>query len=301
MTSQGWFDKILVATDGSPSSVVAEELAALVAKKFESKVTVIHAIFPEYIGLPLTRPEEQGPGYIPVWWGGRIYVPRAPEVVEEIAASLKQRGKAIVADAVALFKEKGIEVDQRLENADAAEAILNEAESGSYGLITMGSSGEKEREPHLGSVAKKVSLNAKTSVLIARERSEISKILVPVDGSENSQKALEHAVALAREMDLKMTLMNVLEPSFFKVKPELSKEIGSQILSQAAEHAKGVKIDQKLESGHPAETIIKIARDEEYDLIIMGSRGHGAMKRLLLGSVSDHVIHYTDRSVLLVK
>jgi nucleotide-binding universal stress UspA family protein len=34
---------------------------------------------------------------------------------------------------------------------------------------------------------------------------------------------------------------------------------------------------------------------------VMGSRGHGAMKRWLLGSVSDHVIHYTDRSVLLVK
>jgi nucleotide-binding universal stress UspA family protein len=225
----------------------------------------------------------------------------APEALEEITASLKQRGNAIVADAVALFKEQSIEVDQRIEKADPAEAILNEAERGSYGLITMGSSEETEREPHLGSVAKKVSLNAKTSVLIARERKEISKILVPVDGSENSQKAFEHAVALARETDSKMTLMNVLEPSFFKVKPELSKEIGSQILSQAADHAKGVKVDQKLESGDPAETIIKIARDEEYDLIIMGSRGHGAMKRWLLGSVSDHVIHYTDRSVLLVK
>lgn len=301
MASPGWFDKILVATDGSASSAVAEELTAFVAKKFKSKVTVIHAIFPEYIGLPLTRPVGEGPGCIPIWWGGRIYLSHAPEALEEITASLKQRGNAIVADAVALFKEQSIEVDQRIEKADPAEAILNEAERGSYGLITMGSSEETEREPHLGSVAKKVSLNAKTSVLIARERKEISKILVPVDGSENSQKAFEHAVALARETDSKMTLMNVLEPSFFKVKPELSKEIGSQILSQAADHAKGVKVDQKLESGDPAETIIKIARDEEYDLIIMGSRGHGAMKRWLLGSVSDHVIHYTDRSVLLVK
>jgi nucleotide-binding universal stress UspA family protein len=290
----GWFDKILFATDGSASSLVAEELTAFVAKKFKSKVTVIHAIFStfsESIGLPLTRPVEEG----------RIYLsPCAPEVFEEISASLTQRGAAIVANAVAFFKAEGIEVDQRIENDDATEAILNEAESGSYGLITMGSSGETKRKPHLGSVAKKVALNAKTSVLIARER-EISKILVPVDGSENSRKAFEHAVALARETDSKMTLMNVMDSNFFMVQPELSREIGKKILSQAADKAEGVKIYQRLEPGNPAETIIRIAQDEDFDLIVMGSRGHGAMKRWLLGSVSDHVIHYTDRSVLLVK
>ena len=59
--SAGWFDQILVAVDGSPSSLVAEELTALVAEKFKSKVTVIHAIFPEFIGLPLTRLPEEGP------------------------------------------------------------------------------------------------------------------------------------------------------------------------------------------------------------------------------------------------
>lgn len=299
MTNLGWFDKILVATDGSASSFVAEELAAFVAEKFKSSVTVIHAILPGSIGAPLVGPGEME--YAPIWWGGRIYLPHARKAVDEITQSEQQRGTALVADAAALFKKEGIEIDQKIEIADSAEAILNEAEGGNYNLIVIGSGGETARKRHLGSVAKKVVSHAKTSVLIARERSQISKILVPVDGSENSQKAFEHAVALAREAQSEITVLNVLEPSFFRAKPEMSREVGNQILSQAAGKAGRVKLDQRLEPGHPAETIIRIAQDENFDLIVMGRRGHGVMKRWLLGSVTDHVTNYTDRSVLIVK
>jgi nucleotide-binding universal stress UspA family protein len=227
-------DKILFATDGSDSSLVAEKLAAFVAKKFKSKVTVLHATFStsfETIGLPLTRPVKEG----------RIYLsPRTPEPFEEISESLRQRGTVLVANAVALFKEQGIEVDQKIESDEATEAILKEAESGSYGLIIMGASGKMTRKPHLGYITKKAALNAKSSVLIARQL-EISKILVPVDGSEDSLKAFEHAVALAKEMDTKITLINVMDSNFFRVKPEFNKEIGKKILSQAADKAEGVK------------------------------------------------------------
>ncbi len=158
----------------------------------------------------------------------------------------------------------------------------------------------KRSENRLGKRGQESVPNAKTSVLIAREK-EISKILVPVDGSDNSQKALEHAVALATETNSKMTLLNIMDPNFFMVRPFRSAEIGGKILSQAADHAEGVKIDQRLKDGDPAEAIIKIAQNADFDLIVMGNRGHGAIKRLLLGSVSNHVIHYTDRSVLLVR
>jgi len=301
LPSPGWFDRILLATDGLDSSAVAQKLTAFVAKKFRSKVTVLHAVSPEYNGMTMTEEDGTGPGYIPIWWNGRIYVPHASEAENMIANEMRERGATIVADAVAYFKEEGIEVDQKIENDDPADAILNDAENHSYYLIAMGGGGDTEREPRLGSVTKKVALHTKTSVLIARERTQISKILVPVDGSESSQKAFEHAVALARNTDSTMTLIHVLEPSFFNAKPELGKEIANQILSQAADKGQGVKIDQKLETGDPAETIIKIAHDENYDLIVLGSRGHSAVKRWLLGSVSDHVIQYTDRSVLLVK
>lgn len=313
LESQKWFNKILVPIDDSAQSVIAQELAALVAKNFKSEVTVIHAVSHELMNLPLAGSSPTEPEYVPVGAAGgnapieyvedrAHFEPSLPQgLSDEIRESLNEKGKTMVADAVALFEQQGVEANQKIENADPTEAILNEAESGKYDLIAMGSSGEHKEALQLGSVARRVSLHAETSVLIARERSKIEKILVPIDGSAFAQKAWECAKALALKTDAKITLLNVLEPHLFSMKPKLSKDIGNQILSRAASRAEGVRVDQKLESGDPARAIIRIANDGDYDLIAMGSKGHGTIRRLMLGSVSDHVIHYTNKSVLLVK
>jgi nucleotide-binding universal stress UspA family protein len=224
------------------------------------------------------------------------------EISGEISEWYHQKGSEIVADAVALFNEEGIPVDQKLvEHADPAEAILKEAKDGNYDLIVIGHSGEEEQEFHLGSVAEKVSRHAQTPVLIARQKRRISKMLVPVDGSESSEKALSYAVLLAKRIDAEMTLLYVQESGLFKLRPEVAKAIGARILSKAVSQAKGVKIVQKLESGDPAKIVIQTAKNGNYDLTVMGSKGHSGLGRFLLGSASDHVIHYTDRSVLLTK
>jgi len=126
-------------------------------------------------------------------------------------------------------------------------------------------------------------------------------MLVPVDGSESSEKALSYAVLLAKRIDAEMTLLYVQESGLFKLRPEVAKAIGARILSKAVSQAKGVKIVQKLESGDPAKIVIQTAKNGNYDLTVMGSKGHSGLGRFLLGSASDHVIHYTDRSVLLTK
>jgi nucleotide-binding universal stress UspA family protein len=226
-----------------------------------------------------------------------------PEVtLAEISNWYIQRGNEIIDGAQALFKEKGIPVEQKLvEYADPSETVIEEAQEGDYDLIIMGQSEEKEQEPHLGSVAKKVLLYASTPVLIARKKRRISKILAPIDGSANADKALQYAVHLAEKTNSKITLLYVQESGLFKLKPEIAKEIGNSILSTAAERIKKVKLDQKLELGDPPKVIVQTASKGDYDLIVMGRRGLGVVERFLLGSVSDHVIHYTDRSVLLVR
>jgi nucleotide-binding universal stress UspA family protein len=60
-------------------------------------------------------------------------------------------------------------------------------------------------------------------------------------------------------------------------------------------------MNQKMESGDPAKAIIATADKEGSDLIVMGSRGHGSVTGFLLGSVSNHVLHYARHSVLIVK
>lgn len=307
------FKKILVPVDGSTSSINAEELTAFIAKKLNSEVTVIHVIAHE-LKSPKTKrftpriPEiitggvhPQNISWVRLYPSTSIDIPEA--TLSEITNWYLQRGKEIIAEAQALFKERGIAVKQKLvEYADPAETVIREAEEEDYDLIVTGQSEEeREQQPHLGGTAKKILYYAATPVLIARKKRRISKILAPIDGSASAEKALQYAAYLAEKTGAKMTMLYVQESGLFKLKPETTSEIGNRILSTAAERIKRTKLDQKLESGDPAKVIIQTASKEDYDLIVMGSRGLGIVERFLLGSVSDHVTHYADRSVLIIK
>lgn len=141
------------------------------------------------------------------------------------------------------------------------------------------------------------------------------KILVPIDGSLHSDKAEQKAIELARQMGAEVTLIHVIIPpqytAFFGETPiPISRDImdelenrGTKLLTEhAATHAgAGTKLTTQLYIGHPAETICKRAKEDNYDLIIIGSRGLGAIKGYLLGSVSDRVSHHAPCSVLIVK
>lgn len=316
MQGENVFRRVLVPVDGSVQSVLAQELAAFVAKRFKSEVTVIHVIA-QYPQLHKTTPEYE----VVLNHGLESLKPQlaklptqtAPLLIKnptssrdaihsEINAQSGQEGQSYVADAARLFKEEGVPVDRKLVgHVDPAEAIIQEAQEGNYGLIVMAHNAQEEQESRLGSVVEKVSRHAQAPVLIAKGKQQISNILVPLDGSENAENALPYAALLAERTNAKMTLLHVQEPSLLKLKPEVAKEIGTRILARATEQVKKAKPSQILASGHPAKTIVETTKKGDYDLIAMGKKGHSAIERFLLGSVSDHVVHYADRSVLLVK
>jgi nucleotide-binding universal stress UspA family protein len=284
MQSEEIFKKILVPMDRSID--VAQQLSAFIAEKFHSEVTILHVVSPGPMDPKLREmyAETSGPTQ---------FAREHEQAYEE--------GRKSLSDAAALFKQKGIAVQERIvDHADPAEAIIEEAERGDYELIIMDQSGAKEKNPHLGSVAEKVSQYSRAPVLITRERSSVSRILVPIDGSENAGKALKYAAAIAREANAKITLLYVLEQGLFKSKSEEAKKMGTLLLSKAANEIKGIELNQKLESGNPAKIITQMADKENYDLIVMGSKGQSARMRFLLGNVSSHVIHYANRSVLIV-
>ncbi|MEM3442819.1 MAG: universal stress protein [Candidatus Bathyarchaeia archaeon] len=152
------------------------------------------------------------------------------------------------------------------------------------------------------------------------------KILVPLDGSENSMKALEFAIKLAKCFGGKITLIHVYsattipvimtEPAtitptmvpamssaeFAKV-TEAAKKAGSSILTHGEERVKaaGIPVETMLKEGHTVQEIIKTAKEEMFDLIVIGSRGVSKIRELLLGSVTDGVIHHAPCPVLVVK
>jgi nucleotide-binding universal stress UspA family protein len=316
MQEKQFFGKILVPVDDSTSSLAAEELTALIAKKFGSKVTAFHVVAHELMN-PAMRDFLPGGGdtdmpsagittgdyTIPTQMPRQPSTSRPSKIVGEIISAYREEGEGILDEAVALFKERGVSADRKLfEHADPAGAIVKEAEEEKYDLIVMGrSAGEEEEKPHLGSVAAKVVRHAKIPVLVGAEKTRISKILVAVDGSKASQKAAEHAAIIAEKTDAKVTLLYVQESSLFRMRPELSKEIGDRILSSAANLFKGAKVEQTLESGDAAKVIVDVSNEEAYDVIVMGNKGHSSVRRFLLGSVSDHVVHYANEAVLIVK
>jgi nucleotide-binding universal stress UspA family protein len=78
---------------------------------------------------------------------------------------------------------------------------------------------------------------------------------------------------------------------------------GKAMLAMAEEKAvrAGLTVEKTIESGHPADRIVKVATEKRYDLIIMGSRGNSGIREMLLGSVSNHVCQHAKCSVLIVR
>jgi nucleotide-binding universal stress UspA family protein len=141
------------------------------------------------------------------------------------------------------------------------------------------------------------------------------KILVPVDGSSYSLKALSHAVALARTFAAEISILyvSVLSqqvPLYNQVKgakipPNASTDPASfakAILAEAIKQIpQGIPAQTHNELGEPRTAITDFAVQNGYDIIVIGSRGLGAISGLLLGSVSTYVLHHSPRPVLVVK
>lgn len=139
------------------------------------------------------------------------------------------------------------------------------------------------------------------------------KILVPIDGSKNSKRALLEARRYGDYLDVEITLLTVLKPvaPHYYSYLELSKPDNRARLVEAAEalmkdsvELLGYpedKVTTKIRRGDPANEILEEANEGGYQLIIMGSRGLGIFSRSFLGSVSYKVLSHTNINVLIVK
>lgn len=139
------------------------------------------------------------------------------------------------------------------------------------------------------------------------------RVLVPVDGSAGSNRAVAYVIDLARCVRaVEVHIANVQPPLTYietLVSPAqmLADYWGNTAGREAVRSAcsllesAGVAHAVHLEHGELAETIETIARRHECDLIVMGTRGMGAVSNLVIGSVASGVIHCADRPVTLVK
>jgi len=143
---------------------------------------------------------------------------------------------------------------------------------------------------------------------------EIHKILVPVDFSEHSQRALDEAIELAQKFDAELHLLHcyqvypvgVASPYDVMLPPSLERTIEESargLLSEWGRNAarKGVKVRDHLSASAPSSGIRQMAETLDVDLIVMGTRGLSGLKHVLLGSVAERTIRIAPGPVLTVK
>lgn len=138
-----------------------------------------------------------------------------------------------------------------------------------------------------------------------------TKILLATDGSENAKRAANEAAGLARELSSHVILVYIINnpPSQsrmvkanFDVHSLLEEDAKSEIKHTIDIFEKdSLAYTLKVAIGDPAAEIIEIAEKERADLIVIGSRGLGAIKGVFLGSVSQKVTHHAKCPVMIVK
>lgn len=140
------------------------------------------------------------------------------------------------------------------------------------------------------------------------------KILLPVDGSENSMRAIEHTLNIAKKhSEAKVTLLTVACIPLFRTYDynlvsleDLHKKCISSWRPVLEEAQKmfvdaGLEVEDIIISGDPADVIIQYVEENQMDRLVMGSRGLGGFKGLILGSVAYKVLSKVSIPVTIIK
>ncbi|MEE6210145.1 universal stress protein [Salarchaeum sp. III] len=141
----------------------------------------------------------------------------------------------------------------------------------------------------------------------------MSKILVPIDSSEQSTDALEYALEEFQSDDI--TLIHVIDPieagytaqatvpGYSEEWYEQAQEDAETLFEQAQETADeyGVSLDTVTEVGRPSRTVVDYAEENDFDHIVMGSHGRSGVSRILLGSVAESIVRRSPVPVTIVR
>src|SRR5919201_5660357 len=141
----------------------------------------------------------------------------------------------------------------------------------------------------------------------------VQHVLVPIDFSATADRALTYAIALAQQLQARLTLLHVLDLTPVTMEDMTTGmtatylddlETDAQHLLQASRERvqrAGLQAESLLVQGTPTQTILDTAGDKGVDLIIMGTHGRTGLAHVLLGSVAEHVIRHAPCPVLVMR
>ncbi len=141
------------------------------------------------------------------------------------------------------------------------------------------------------------------------------KILIALDASAHSERALDFVTRMRWPAGSRMIVLSVVQPVASALAAayepaalppgllEAQRQQAQQVVAHAEETLRqaGFATEGRIVEGDPRESVTQAARDERADLVVVGSRGRSGVSKLMLGSVSSHVVTHAPCSVLVVK
>jgi len=199
-----------------------------------------------------------------------------------------------------------------------AESIVEVAASERADLIVMSSHGYSGVTRWvLGSIAERVLHSAPCPALVMRSPEPLGHLLLPLDGSDLSERVLEPALGLAAGLGARVTLLRAV-PSVADAEKDrleaLERGLGERLKDEIHQHAeqylrrmleaypaRGVKAETAVVFEPAAEAILRYAETHAVDLIAMSTHGHTGLRRWIYGSVTEKVLRSAPQSMLVVR
>jgi nucleotide-binding universal stress UspA family protein len=293
--------KILLAVDGSEPSLTAVSLVRSLALPTDSTVELLTVVANHcwnYTSWPV------------------VTMTHYPAVMERIVTEVRERLDALAAALAA----SGRTVDTMIRYGRPASEIVFEADRLGADLLVVGARGHGMVERVvLGSVSSEVADQAHCPVLVVRTPG-IARILVATDGSAEGDLAAAYVGTARIFGDPTVKVLSVVDPGMpwwtgmEPVDGMVASDTYTGVLDAANRRAREVAtttadrlaIDNVVAQASPVEgevgsTIVDAATAWQADVVVLGTRGHGAARRMLVGSTSRHVLHRAPMSVLIVR
>ncbi len=277
---------VVVGVDGSSSSLAAVEEAAGEARRRRAELRVVHAF-----ELPV-RP---------------MYTPVDPAPLDRMVGEAAQHARSLAPD---------VKVTEAVQRGGAVEVL--EDESRAADLVVVGPRGKGGViGVLLGSTAASLAARSRCPVLVVREDPTgedpagtgpagtgpdgTGPVVLAVDGSRVGEKAIEFAYAEAALRGSELLAVHAWRPEYAPpgASPESAERLLAQALAGRAERYPDVTVGQEVLSGEPREALIEASGTAQ--LMVVGARGRGGFAGLLLGSVSQALLHHARCSVAVVR
>jgi nucleotide-binding universal stress UspA family protein len=301
--------RILCPIDFSDFSRRALDHAAAIAKWYQSTITLLHV-------SPLVLPVAYAPGSPALPSPALTHQDR-----DELLASMKRFAEAEAGSTVPIEFE--------MYEGFTAATILAKAEEMRCDLLVMGTHGRSGFERLvLGSVTEKVLRKATCPVLsVPRNVADavpalpviFKRIVCAVDFSDCSMHALDYALSLAQETNAQLTVVHVIEvppevpPDMHETSlggPQTLREYIAAAEEDRRERLKGAipedvraqgRVETVLATGTPYKELLRVAKERDADLIVIGIHGRGAADLLFFGSTAQHVVRQASCPVLTLR